>query len=79
MPEESAAADWHVFLYQTLNIEVRDSSFHDSYGGYTVDSGYGIEARFSSDFRLENNILYNLYAPMILAGGSSGVLVAGTF
>jgi outer membrane biosynthesis protein TonB len=72
---ESAAADWHVFLYQTLNIEVRDSSFHDSYGGYTVDSGYGIEARFSSDFRLENNILYNLYAPMILAGGSSGGVI----
>ncbi len=72
---ESAAAQWHAFLYQTLNIEIRDSKFHDAFGGYTVDSGYGLEARFSSDFRFENNILYNLYAPMILAAGSSGGVV----
>jgi hypothetical protein len=71
---ESAAAQWHAFLYQTSIIEIRDSSFHDAYSGYAVDSGYGSK-RFSSDFRFENNILHNLYAPMILAGGSSGGVI----
>jgi hypothetical protein len=72
---ESAAANWHAFLYQTLNIELRDSSFHDAFGGYNHDSGYGFEARFSSGFKFENNILNDLYASMIVAGGSSGGVV----
>lgn len=64
----------HIFFYQSLNCEVRDSYIHDSHN-YTVNQGYGIEARKSTSLLIENNILYRLYSSLMLNSGSAGCVV----
>lgn len=64
----------HIFLYQCLRCEIRDSYVHDSFK-FTVNAGYGIEVRKSTGVLIENNILYNLYSPLMLNSGSVGCVV----
>ncbi len=59
-------------MYQCLNCEIRDSYFHEA-TAYTVDSGYGIEARMSTGLLVENNIVDHLYASIMIAACNSCV------
>ena len=63
--ESTLASHWHLFLYQCLNCEVRDSYIHEA-KTYGVNDGYGIEARMGTGLLIENNILWHLYTSMIV-------------
>jgi len=73
--DSSLASHWHLMLYQSLNCEVRDSYFHEA-TTYTVNAGYGVEARMTTASLIENNIFYHLYAPLLLNSGSSGCVIS---
>ncbi len=73
--DSSLASHWHLLLYQSLNCEIRDSYFHEA-ATYTVNAGYGVEARMTTATLIENNIFYHLYAPLLVNSGSSGCIMA---
>lgn len=64
----------HIFLYQSLNCEIRDNYIHDAHR-YTVNAGYGIEIRKSTGVLVENNILYHLYSSLMINSGSVGCVI----
>jgi len=71
--ESPLASHWHLFLYQCLNCEVRDSYVHEA-KTYGVNDGYGIEARMCTGLLIENNILWHLYTSMIVTACNGSVI-----
>lgn len=71
--ESPPASHWHIFLYQCLNSEVRDSYIHEA-KNYGVNDGYGIEARMCTGLLIENNVMWHLYASMIITACNGSVM-----
>lgn len=72
--ETERVGNTHVFFYQSLNCEVRDCYFHEAYR-YTVNAGYGIEARLCTGLLLENNIFYRHHFAVSVYAGSTGCVI----
>ncbi len=65
---------WHV---ESLQNEIRDSSFHDAIAGYGRDRGYGLQLDAQSTANLvENNVFYRVNGGGVMtSGGAVGNVV----
>jgi hypothetical protein len=73
----SLAANYHVFLYDSLNCEVRDC-FLDRLN-HTGSNGAGLLCNTTSGSLVENNIIYKAFPLMEINHGSSGNVFAYNF
>jgi hypothetical protein len=71
--ESESAWNAHVFLFRTLQCEIRDSYFHKT-RNYASQS-YGVDIRTSSAALIENNITYEITAPVLISSGVSGCVI----
>ena len=70
--ETDRAWNYHIFMYFSVQSEIRDCRFHSS---NQPEKSYGFEARFSTALLFENNIVDDVMAPFQLNSGSDGCVV----
>jgi hypothetical protein len=78
--EVDFADNAHIFLYNDLNCEIRDSIFHDGFnhGPGGTDNQLNL-AYWTSNTLVENNIFWRQHTSVMFERGSSGNVVAYNF